>query len=188
VVDGFVAALEEDPWDARHYVIHADYITPRTRQRMAEFGIGAVMQSLIKWIISDVSDAVVGEERSAGEWPFKSLMDAGIHVANSSDAPVTYPDWKMGVEVAVTRESRATGKVSGPHESISREEALRAYTIEGAWIDHMEGQKGSIEVGKLADFCVLDGDILTCDVHDIHGVPTVMTIVGGRVVYDALGS
>jgi predicted amidohydrolase YtcJ len=188
VVDGFVAALEEDPWDARHYVIHADYITPRTRERMATYNIGAAMQSLIKWIISDVSDLVVGEERSAGEWPLKTLMNAGIHVANSSDAPVTYPDWKMGVEVAVTRESRASGKVSGAFEALTREEAIRSYTIEGAWIDHMEQAKGSIEVGKLADFCVLDGDILTCDVHDIHSIPTVMTIVGGCVVHDALGA
>ena len=188
VVDGFVKALDEDPWDARHYVIHADYVTPRARELMARYQIGAAMQSLIKWTIADVCPALVGEERSANEWPFKSLISAGVHVANSSDAPVTYPDWKMGLEVSVTRESKGSGKVSGAHECLTREQAIRCYTIEGAWIDHMEDVKGSLEVGKLADLCVLDGDLLNCDVHEIHEIPTVMTMVGGRVVYDRAAS
>lgn len=84
------------------------------------------------------------------------------------------------------RESKATGKVSGPEQRISREEAIRTYTINGAWQDHMEHIKGSIEVGKLADFCVLDEDILTVDAHRIKDITTLMTIVGGKIVYNIL--
>jgi predicted amidohydrolase YtcJ len=187
VVDGIAKALSEDPWDARHYIVHGDYITQRAVELMAKHNIGVATQSLIKWTISDASDEVLGEARSATEWPFRRLLDAGVHVANSSDAPVVFPDWRMGVEAAVTREARASGKVSGPEECVSREEAIRSYTIEGAWIDHMDHVKGSIEVGKLADFCVLDGDILECAVHDIHTVPIVATLVDGKAVWDQLG-
>jgi predicted amidohydrolase YtcJ len=59
------------------------------------------------------------------------------------------------------------------------------YTIEGAWQDHMEQTKGSIEVGKLADFCILDQDILTVEPHSIKDIRNLMTIIGGKIVYDA---
>lgn len=185
VVDGFVKALEEDPWDARHYVIHADFATPECARRMAKNSIGVSVQSLIKQQISDLEEDIVGPERAAYEWPLKTLLRAGVHVANSSDAPVIYPNWKVGIEAAVTRESKASGKVSGPEECLTREEAIRTYTIEGAWMDHSEDIKGSIEPGKVADLCVLDQDILSVDVHDIGRIETVMTMVGGTVVYQA---
>jgi len=185
VVDGFVKALEEDPWDARHYVIHADFATPECAERMAKHGIGVSVQSLIKQQISDLEEGIVGPERAAYEWPLKTLLRAGVHVANSSDAPVIYPNWKVGIEAAVTRESKASGKVSGPEECLTREEAIRTYTIEGAWMDHSEDVKGSLEPGKVADLCVLDRDILSVDVHDIGSIDTVMTMVGGKVVYQS---
>jgi predicted amidohydrolase YtcJ len=152
---------------------------------MCEYNIGANVQSGIKWTISDYMDILVGEERSMRQWPLRTLIDSGVHVTGSSDAPVTYPNWKQGVETAVLRESKATGKVSGAGECISREEAIRTYTTEGAWQDHMENIKGSIEVGKFADFCVLNEDILAVDVHQIKKITTLMTIVGGKIVYNA---
>jgi predicted amidohydrolase YtcJ len=184
-VDGFINAMQEQPWDARHYLIHSDFITAECIKRMAKYNIGVAAQAPIKWTISDLMDNIVGEKRSAWQWPLRALLGAGIHVSNSSDAPVIYPNWKQGVESAVLRESKATGKVSGPEQRISREEAIRTYTIEGAWQDHQENIKGSIEVGKLADFCVLDEDILAVDAHRISKVTTLMTIVGGQIVYDA---
>jgi predicted amidohydrolase YtcJ len=184
VVDGFIKALEEDPWDARHYVIHADFTTPECIKRMGRYNIGVSANSLIKQQISDLEESIVGPKRAAWEWPLKSMFKAGVHVANASDAPVIYPDWKMGIEAAVTRESKASMKVSGPEECLTREEAIRTYTIEGAWLDHSDHLKGSIETGKLADLCVLDRDILTVDVHDIHNAETLMTIVGGKIVYN----
>lgn len=184
-VDGFIKAMKEDPWDARHYIIHGNFTTPQCAKRMAKYNIGNVVQSHFKWTTSDFMDTVVGEKKSAYEWPLRTLIDAGVHVANSSDAPITYPNWKVGIEAAVTRESKASGKISGPEQRLSRKEAIRTFTIEGAWIDHMENVKGSIEVGKLADFCVLDQDILTVDIHQIHSIATLMTIVGGKIVYNA---
>ena len=87
--------------------------------------------------------------------------------------------------ISWTRES-ISGQVSGPEECLTREEAIRTYTIEGAWLDHADHLKGSLEVGKLADLIVLDRDILTVDVHEIHEIKNLMTVVGGKVVFDEL--
>lgn len=76
--------------------------------------------------------------------------------------------------------------MSGPDECITVEEAIRAYTINGAWQDNMEGVKGSIEPGEVADFCVIGEDILTVNPHKVREIPVVMTIVGGKSVFDQL--
>jgi predicted amidohydrolase YtcJ len=189
--DQYMKCIEEDPWDARHYIIHSDFSRPETIKKIAEFGkrtgyeLCLNVQSPIKWTISDFMETVVGPERAAYHWPLRTILDNGIRLANSSDAPVIYPDWKQGIQGAVLRESKATGKVSGPEQCITVEEAITSYTINGAWLDHMEHRKGSIEAGKLADFCVLGEDILTVDPHYIKDIPTLMTIVGGRIVYDS---
>ncbi len=190
-LDQYMKCIEEDPWDARHYTIHSDFVRPETIARVAEFGkqtgyeIGMNVQSLIKWTISNLVDSVVGAEKSSYEWPLRLMLDNGIHVMDSSDAPVTHPNWKNGIQSAVLRESKATGKVSGPEYRITVPEAIRNYTYNGAWLDHMENVKGSIEPGKYADFCVVDRDILTIEPHEIGNLKTLMTIAGGNVVYDA---
>ena len=112
-------------------------------------------------------------------------VNTGVVVSGSSDTPCTYPNWLLGVQAAVLRESWASGQVSGPDECITVEEAITMYTINGAWQDHMDTIKGSIEVGKLADLQVLGADILEVDPHVIGQIPVVMTIVGGKIVYSS---
>jgi predicted amidohydrolase YtcJ len=87
----------------------------------------------------------------------------------------------------VLREGLVSGKVSGPQECITVAEAIRSYTINGAWQDRMEHIKGSIEVGKVADFCIIGDDILTVDPHKIGEIPVLMTIIGGKVVFEKNG-
>jgi predicted amidohydrolase YtcJ len=182
-VDGYIAALKERPWDARHYVIHSDFATPECLERMAEYNIGASVQSSIKWTIGNLMVGIVGEEKAAYHWPLKTMIDKGVVVANGSDASVTYPDWRQGVESAVLRKDKATGDVIGADQCITVEHAIRSYTINGAWQDHQEKVKGSIEPGKLADFCVIRDDILDIHPDKISKIPILMTIVGGKVVY-----
>jgi predicted amidohydrolase YtcJ len=184
-VDGFIKAIEEYPWDARHYILHGNFVTPECINRMAKYNIGINVQTTLKWEMSDLVDSVLGKERSGQDTPLKWLVDAGIHVCNTSDLATLHRDWKQGVMSAVLRESKASGMVSGPEQRVSREDAIRMCTIEGAWQDHMENIKGSIEIGKLADFCVLGEDILTIDAHRIADIPVLMTIIGGKVVYNA---
>ena len=187
-VDGFIEAQQEDPWDdARHYLIHVNFVRPETMKRMAEYKIGASIQSAWKWwyMYSDLDEPAVGPERNARSIPMRSLLDAGVRVANGSDAPETDPDWKIGVMAAVTRRSKLTGQVGGPEECVTVEEAIRSYTLDAAYLDHQDQVKGSIETGKYADFCILGDDILSVDPEAIPDIPVLMTIVGGRIVYDA---
>jgi predicted amidohydrolase YtcJ len=182
-VDGYIAALEEYPWDARHYIIHTDFATPQCIERMVKNNIGSNVQSTIKWTIGNLMIGIVGEKRAAYHWPLKTLFDKGVRVTNSSDAPVTYPDWRQGVETAVLRKDKATGNVLGEDQCISVEQAIQSYTINGAWQDHQDDIRGSIEPGKLADFTIIGDDILTIDPNQIHAIPILYTIVGGKIVY-----
>jgi predicted amidohydrolase YtcJ len=182
-VDGYIAALKEHLWDARHYTIHTDYATPQCIERMAKNNIGANVQSTIKWTIGNLMVGITGEKRAAYHWPLKSLFEGGVKVTNSSDASVTYPDWRQGVETAVLRKDKATGNVLGADQCISVEQAIRSYTTNGAWQDHQENVRGSIKVGKLADFTIIGDDILSIDPNNIHEVAILYTIVDGNIVY-----
>jgi predicted amidohydrolase YtcJ len=185
-VDAFVQACERyGNQDQRHYVVHGDYLSLQKMALMARHGFGLATQPSIKSLICDYVTAIVGEERAAWEFPIKSAMTSGVNVSSSSDAPVTYPNWRAGVQAAVTRKGAGSGKVSGPEQCISVADAIRTYTINAAWQDHMETVKGSIEVGKVADFCVLDQDILSADSDTIGRIGVVMTIAGGKIVFDA---
>jgi predicted amidohydrolase YtcJ len=136
-------------------------------------------------LLGDVFPSYMGEERTAYHLPFRSMIDGGMIISMNADAPSTYPDWRAGVQSAVLREASKSGKVVGPEQRVTRAEAIRAYTWGGAWQDHMEEVKGSIEVNKLADFCVISEDILTVDEHKMKDIRVLTTMVGGKVVYKA---
>lgn len=127
---------------------------------------------------------MVGKDRAAYARPTRTVLNAGVNLTSSSDAPVTYPNWRKGIQAAVLREGLRSGEVNGPEERLTVKEAIRAYTINAAWQDHMETMKGSIEEEKVADFCIIGDDTLTVDPHKIGEVPVLMTIVGGKVVFD----
>lgn len=186
VIDALIKAKQEYPTkDLHHYIIHADVTRPEDIDRMAQWNIGVTQNTGIKYDVSDFMDHVIGEERSNRMWAVKPFLDKGVRLTLSSDAPVVYPSWKQIVETAILRESKASGKVSGQENCISVQEAIKAMTITPAYQDNMENIKGSIEVGKLADLCILDEDILTAEPHSISDIKTLMTIVGGKIVYDS---
>ncbi|MFI2226897.1 amidohydrolase [Streptomyces fradiae] len=187
VADAFAAAVAEHPRDdARHYIIHGDFLTAHAMKVLAAHDFGVNMNPTIKWTVADMEEDFVGAERAAYAWPYRDAVDAGVRVASGSDAPVTHPDWRQGVATMVLRESKAAGRVSGPEQRIGLAEAIRTYTIEAAWQDFADDWKGSLEPGKVADLCVLDGDLLGADPRDIPGMPVVLTVVDGRIVHDAL--
>jgi predicted amidohydrolase YtcJ len=183
-IDGFAQAVRAEPRDLRHYLVHCDLITDADIRRAVGLGIGVSTQPILKWVFSDAIDKMVGIARSERQFPVRSLLDAGVRVSLSSDAPVTEPDWIQGVEAAVLRKSKASGTVRGPEQCITAREAVRLYTMGGAWQDHMEKHKGSLEPGKLADFCILDRDILSVPSEEIHTIKNVATVVGGTRVFE----
>lgn len=188
VVDAFAAANEANPRsDARHYVIHGDFVSPRSLERLAAHGYGINMNPGIKWTISDLMDAIVGERRSAYQWPVRAAVEAGVSVCASSDAPITEPDWRRGVAGMLLRESKASGRCSGPEQRVGLADALRAYTVNAARQDFAEAWKGSIEPGKVADLVVLDRDLVRAvagDPHEITSVGVDMTIFDGEIVHE----
>jgi predicted amidohydrolase YtcJ len=185
VVGAFADAVRAVPRpDPRHCVIHGDSITPASLAICAEMGFGINMNPTIKWTVADMIEEFLGPHRAAREWPYREAIDAGVTVASGSDAPVTYPDWRQGVATMILRESKASGRVSGADQRITLAEALRTYTINGAWQDFAEDWKGSLEAGKVADLCVLDRDLLSTDPHEIPTARVLMTVLGGQIIHD----
>ncbi|MEV5104554.1 amidohydrolase [Streptomyces massasporeus] len=185
VVDAFLAANTAAPRpDARHYVIHGDFISPGSLAKLAAHGYGVNMNPAIKWTISDLMDEVVGPERSAYQWPVRSALDAGVRVCASSDAPITEPDWRQGVAAMMLRESKASGRPSGPEQCVPLADALRAYTSTAAWQDFADDFKGTLAPGRAADLCVLDRPLTDLDPHEITQVQVDLTIFDGQVVFE----
>ncbi len=185
VVDAFAAAQASAPRpDARHYVIHGDFIGPGSLAELAAHGYGVNMNPAIKWTVSDLMDEVVGPERSAYQWPVQAAVAAGVRVCASSDAPITEPDWRQGVASMMLRESKATGRTSGPEQCVPLADALRAYTATPAWQDFADDWKGTIEPGKVADLCVLDRPLIDLDPHDVTDAEVDLTVFDGRVVHE----
>jgi predicted amidohydrolase YtcJ len=184
VVAGFVKAMGRGRrgGDPRHYVIHGDLTTEATLRTMAERGIGVNMNATIKYLLGRTLDPVLGTARTDYQWPYRTALDLGVNVSSASDAPVTFPTWLQGVQSAVLREGRFGG-VAGEAERITVREALATYTRMPAWQDHADRWKGTLEVGKVADICVVGGDVLDAEPHELINLPIDTTLVGGEVVY-----
>ncbi len=176
VLKAFDKALKEFPRkNHRHRIEHCSILNPRLVERMKCLGLVASVQP--HFVVSDFWTANrVGQERASYAYPFKTLMRSELVVASGSDCPVEKIDPLLGVWAAVTRKNPA-------EERLTVEEALRTYTLNAAYASFDEDKKGTIEVGKLADFTVLSDDLLRIQPDKIKGVTVEMTVVGGRIVY-----
>ncbi|MDP9370275.1 MAG: amidohydrolase family protein, partial [Chloroflexota bacterium] len=123
-------------------------------------------------------------ERSALTYPFRSLLDAGVELVFSSDCPVSAYEPLKGIQAAVT-EQTGSDRPYAPAEAISVDEGIRLYTLAGARASFEEADKGSIEVGKLADFAILADDPASVEPNRVADVPIRATVIGGVTVYEA---
>ena len=132
------------------------------------------------------ANRVIGPVRAQTTYAFRSLIDAGAHVAFGSDWSVAPATPLEGIYAAVTRRTLDGANPDGwvPEQKITVEEALRAYTIEGAYASFEEDLKGMIREGMLADLVLLDRDITAIEPETIPETRVLATIVGGRVVHD----
>lgn len=187
-LNAFEEALQrsgKDGRDVRFALEHAQVLTQEDISRLAELGVIASMQPLHATEDMHFAEARLGPERMKGAYIWKTLLENDVVVATGTDYSVSPYNPFYTLHAAVTRQDRENNPPGGwfPEEALSREEALYAATMAGAYTMHAEDVLGSIEVGKLADFLVIPVDYMTIPAEDIWKITPDMTVVGGEVVY-----
>jgi predicted amidohydrolase YtcJ len=187
-LNAFEAALQQTGKkgrDVRFALEHAQVITPEDIPRLADLGVIASMQPLHATEDMHFAEARLGAERLKGAYAWSTLLDNDIVVATGTDYSVSPYNPFYTLHAAVTRQDRENNPPGGwrPEEAMTREEALYAATMAGAYAMHAEDVLGSIEVGKLADFVVIPVDYMTIPAEDIWKITPDMTVIGGELVY-----
>jgi predicted amidohydrolase YtcJ len=193
VLDAVEAANRDQPIkDRRYTLIHAYFPNPTAARRAAALGVCVDTQPAWYYKDGDALATALGGERLRHFIGVQDWLKGGVKVALNSDHmqgldPVTslnpyHPFLTM--YTAITRKTE-TGLVVGPEQRVSRQEALRMMTIDAAYLSFDEKKKSSIEVGKLGDLAVLSDDFLGCDTERIKAIHSMLTVVGGKVVYEA---
>lgn len=179
--------------EMRPSITHSNFMSPAAIEKMAEIGIVADLQPA--WLERDGATLrkQFGDARLSYFQPYKSLQEAGVVVGGGSDHMQKIGGMRsinpynpfFGMWITLARRPRWTDAVVHPEQAITREEAIRLYTINNAFITFTEHEKGSLEVGKLADLIVLDRNILTCPLEQVKNIEVERTYLGGKLVYEA---
>ena len=174
---------------ARHRfrIEHAQHLRPEDFARFAKLGVIASMQPYHAIDDGRWAEKRIGHERAQSSYAWRSMLEAGVPLAFGTDWPVAPLNPLLGIYAAVTRATLDGKHPEGwfPEQRLTLEEALRAYTQGSAYAQFAEREKGTIAPGKLADVVVLSDDLFSIAPERIKGARVEMTIVGGKVVYDA---
>ncbi len=177
--------------EMRPSITHSNFMSPEAIEKMAEIGIVADLQPA--WLERDGATLVkqFGMARLRYFQPYKSLREAGVVAGGGSDHMQKVGGLRsinpynpfFGMWITLERQPRWTDAVLHAEQRLTREEAIRLYTIDNAFITFSEREKGSLEEGKLADWIVLDRDILTCPLDQVKDIQVERTYLGGKLVY-----
>jgi predicted amidohydrolase YtcJ len=186
ILDLYEEIKNENPlWDRRFRIEHAQHVRPIDIPRFSEIGVIASVQPT-----HAIEDGVwakkrIGKERIKYTHPYRSFLDNNTVVCFGTDWPVVTIDPFLTIYAAVTRRTVDGKNPDGwiPEQKISLKEAIKCYTLNSAYAEFSDNDKGSIEPGKLADFVVLSDDLLIIDPVRIKSVKAELTIVGGEIVY-----
>ncbi|MCP3673632.1 MAG: amidohydrolase family protein, partial [Gammaproteobacteria bacterium] len=177
--------------DSRHHMSHIEQFNPADIPRFKELDVVANFQPF--WAIEDayiteLTWPKLGKERSKWLYPMGSVQRSGAKIAFGSDWYVSSVNPLDGIEVAVTRlePSGATKNPLGENEEMSLAQAIQSYTINAAYVNHLDDKVGSVEVGKLADLIVLDKNLFNIPAKEINETKVTATLFGGKLVYGEL--
>lgn len=175
--------------EPRWRIEHAQIVSAPDISRFARLGVIPSMQP--SHAISDLffAPSRLGQARLSGAYAWQSLLKSGAIIPGGSDAPVERGEPMIEFYAAVARKSQDgfTGEGWHPEQAVSREQALKMFTTWPAFAAFQEKEKGTIEVGKLADLTVLSADVMKIAESDILKTRCMMTIIGGEIVFDAPG-
>jgi predicted amidohydrolase YtcJ len=171
--------------DRRFRIEHAQHLAPGDIPRFRELDVVASMQPYHAIDDGRWAEKVIGADRARTTYAFRSLLDAGAHLAFGSDWYVAPPTPLEGIYAAVTRRTLDDRHPGGwvPEQKITVEEALKAYTAGGAYASFMERETGTVASGMLADLAVIDRDLRAIPPEEIRNAKVVRTIAGGRTVF-----
>ena len=177
-------------YDRRFSIIHGNFYSEEANRRMQKLGILANCQAPWFYKDADAMKYILGDERIRVFNPFGSMVKAGVIVCAGSDhmekmdpnASINPYNPFLAMWSMITRTTER-GNIVEPLEAVSREDALKMYTINNAYATFEENLKGSLEPGKLADLVILSDDILECQEREIKNIYSELTMVGGKVVY-----
>lgn len=185
VLDAFEAANAEHPIaPLRWTLIHMTLAHPEQIERARRLGLVLAVQQPLIYALGAGWVKYWGEERASRASPMRLYAESGLPVGGGSDSPVTPYQPLLGIWSSVTRATEYAG-VLGPEWGCTVEQALRMYTRGSAWCSFDEHRRGQIAPGFLADLAVLAADPLAVPVADLPALPVEMTLVGGRVTFDA---
>lgn len=184
-LDAIEKALERQPReDHRHRIEHCCYVTPAVQDRLLKLKVIDASATGFHHDLGDAYKANRGEEAMKYMWPHRTLIDRGIPAPGHSDASICDANPWLAIYSMVTRKT-SSGDVLYAPEGVEPLEAIRAYSIDGAYAVWEEDIKGTIESGKLADLVVVDRDPTEIDHDDLRNVRNLMTVVNGKIVYES---
>lgn len=175
----------------RPCITHCNFMSAEAIAKMAELGIVADLQPAWLWLDGHTLHKQFGSERLAYFQPYGSIFQSGVMVGGGSDHMQKIGSFRsvnpynpfLGMWIAIARQPKYLDHPLHAEQQITREQALRLYTINNAWLTFEEHLKGSLEPGKLADFVILEQDLLTCPLDQLPQIAVHATYVGGKPVY-----
>ncbi len=191
-LDAFEAARAANgASDNRHHIAHLEVIQPDDIPRFRELGVAANFTAYWAYAdpyITDLTLPFIQPDLARWLYPIGSLVRDGAVVVSGSDWAVSSANPFLQIETAVSRKDplNAADPVFIPEERISLAQAIAMLTVDAAWVNHSEADTGSIEVGKYADLAVLDRNLFDIEVEAISETQVVMTLFGGKIVFEAI--
>lgn len=183
-LDTFERIQRENPKaDMRHGVIHCQIMDALQQDEFKKHNLLAYIQPVFIRSDMNIVDDCVGEDLAKSSYNWRRFEDLGVHQSGGSDCPVEKFDILPNIQYAVTRTDYSTGKSWYKENSLTLEEAIRAFTYEGAFASHSENVKGSLTVGKYADLTVLSENLFSLRPENVHKAQVSLTMTGGKITY-----